>query len=175
MLIDQICCTRNQPMAYFPVVVLSSVVMGLLLTPMIYVAIGALSGFAMAFAFLSLPSLLACTLILSYRFLARPGVRESSRARFSAVESIAWLLVGSFLFVISDFTLLTLSERVGLFCTLLLIASFLAAPWMALRPCALVVRIAQWPKPLVLACSLSATVLLIMGSAIYLYKPDPFL
>ncbi|GKT23379.1 hypothetical protein [Acidovorax sp. SUPP3334] len=162
-------------MIHFSVVVLSSLIMGLLLTPTIYIAMGALGGFATAFTFISLPLLLACTLFLLCRFLAKPGSTATPRQWLAGLESIAWLGVVFFLFIVSGFTLLTHAERVGLFCTLLLIASFLAAPWMALRPSMLAARIARWPARWVSASSLIAPVVLIVGSAMYLHTPEHFL
>lgn len=56
--------------------VLSSLIMGLQLTPLVYIGIGALGRFAAAFALISLPLLLACGLFLFYLYL-RTGICTS--------------------------------------------------------------------------------------------------
>ncbi|XVJ69342.1 MAG: hypothetical protein HEQ39_06585 [Rhizobacter sp.] len=161
--------------AKFPVIVLTSFIMGLLLTPLVYVAIGALGGFSMAFSILSLPLLLVSTLFLMRRFLLRISAPGKAGLGFMVVELVCWLLVGVFLFIVSGFTLLTAEERMGQFCVLLLIATVLATPLVLLRPSALARRVAQWPAQLVLACSLMAAVASIMFAVIHLSTPARFL
>jgi hypothetical protein len=155
--------------------VLSSSIMGLLLTPLAYIGIGALGGFAMAFALISLPLLLVCGLFLLYRYLRRPGCSPSLRRWLPAAEAIAWLLVAFFLVIASGFTLLTTAERIGLFCTLTLVMSVVAAPWMALRPSALATRVARWPTTPVAAAAAACTLVLLGGALAYLVMPSRFL
>ena len=158
-----------------PVVVLSSFIFGLLLTPLVYIAIGALGGFSMAFSVLSLPPLLGSMLFLVRRLFSQSPAHGTARPGLMAAEAACWLLVGAFLLIVSGFTLLTTQERMGLFCVLLLLASVLAAPWVLLRPSALVARVAQWPAQLVLACSLTAAVASIMFAVVHVFTPSRFL
>lgn len=158
-----------------PAVILSSFIMGLLLTPLGYIAIGALGGFSPAFSVLSLPLVLGSTLFLLFRFLPRIPASEVTRRWLMAIEFASWLLVGLFLIIVSGFTLLTTWERIGLFCVLLSAASVLVTPFMFLRPSALATRVAQWPAPIPLVCSVSFAGLSIVCAVIYLLTPSRFL
>ena len=158
-----------------PAVVLSSLIMGLLFAPLGYIAIGALGGFSSAFSMLSLPLLLGSTLFLSSRLLPRVTAPEGSRWWLKALEFVSWSLVGLFLLIVSGFTLLTTWERIGLFCVLLSVASVLIAPFIFLRPSALVAKVAQWPAQVVLVCSVSLAGLLIVCAVTYLLTPSRFL
>ncbi|MVT29208.1 hypothetical protein GO496_14925 [Acidovorax citrulli] len=80
-----------------------------------------------------------------------------------------------FLAIVSGFTLLTTAERIGLFCTLVLVAALFAAPWMALRPSALAARVAQWPTAALAAGALAMGVLLIGCTVVYLLTPSRFI
>lgn len=158
-----------------PVVVLSSFIIGLLLTPLVYIAIGALGGFSMAFSLLSLPPLLGSMLFLLRRLVASSPAQGTAGRGLMAAEAVCWLLVGFFLLIVSGFTLLTTQERFGLFCVLLLLASVLASPWVLLRPSALVARVAQWPAQLVVAGALAAAVASIMFAVVHGFTPSRFL
>ncbi|MDA8519839.1 hypothetical protein [Acidovorax sp. NCPPB 4044] len=156
-------------------VALASVIVGLLLTPLAYIGIGALGGFAIAFAAISMPLLLLCSLFLFHRYLRRPAASAHPRRWPQVAEAAAWLLVVFFLAIVSGFTLLTTAERFGLFCTLALVASLVALPWMALRPSALVARVAQWPAAAVAAGALMSVGVLAGGAVVYLVTPSRFL
>jgi hypothetical protein len=158
-----------------PVIVLSACFMGLLLTPLAYVSIGALGGFSSAFSMLSVPLLLGSTLFLLFRLLPRIPAPELTRTWSMAIEAVSWLLLGLFLIIVSGFTLLTTWERIGLFCVLLWVAAVLVAPLIFLRPSALVSRVAQWPAPIVLVGSVSFAGLSIVCAVIYLLIPSRFL
>jgi hypothetical protein len=106
---------------------LSACVLGLVLCPFAYIAIGALTGFAPAFSFLALPPLLASVGYLLYRYLLRQG-RGSSNKLLVTTEIVSWILIAAFLVVVSDFTLLTRFERIGLFCTLFLVTTMVSLP-----------------------------------------------
>ena len=86
--------------------VLSSTIMGLLITPLVYVGIGALGGFAAAFALISLPVLLTCCLFLFYRYLRRPASPTRPQPWLLAAEAVAWLLVAFFLVIVSGLVLM---------------------------------------------------------------------
>ncbi|ABM31914.1 hypothetical protein [Paracidovorax citrulli] len=156
-------------------VTMSSLIMGLLLTPLIYIGIGALGGFGAGFAIISLPVLLACSAFLFHRYLRRPAAPSGRAPWLQVAEAASWLLVVFFLAIVSGFTLLTTAERIGLFCTLVLVAALFAAPWMALRPSALAARVAQWPTAALAAGALAMGVLLIGCTVVYLLTPSRFI
>jgi hypothetical protein len=115
---------------------LSACVLGLVLCPFGYIAIGALAGFAPAFSFLTLPPLLASAGFLLYRFLSRP-VEGISSNLLMYTEVVSWIVVVAFLVVVSKFTLLTRFEQIGLFSTLFLGASLVSLPGVIMRRTAL--------------------------------------
>jgi|GEM_PF-6680875 hypothetical protein len=154
--------------------VLSSLIMGLQLTPLVYIGIGALGRFAAAFALISLPLLLACGLFLFYLYL-RTGICTSLKRWLRAAGAVAWLLLAFFLVIASGFTLLTTAERIGLFCTLALVMSLVAAPWMALRPSARATRVARLPSTPVAKDAAACALLLLGGSMAYPAMPSRFL
>ena len=161
-----------------PVVVLSSFIIGLLLTPRVYIVIigvlGGGGGFPMAFSVL-FPPLLGSMLFLVSRLFFHSRAQGTARLLLMVAEAVCWLMVGVFLFLVSGFTLLTTQERMGSFSMLLLLASVLAAPVVLLRPPVLVARVARWPAHLVLACSLTVTVTLITFAVVYAFTPARFL
>jgi hypothetical protein len=155
--------------------VLSSSIMGLLLAPLVYIGIGSLSGFAVAFSLISLPLLLPSCAFLLYSYLRRPANLNAPRRWLPVAESITWLVVALFLVLVSGFTLLTTTERIGLFFTLALAASLTAAPCMAFRPTSLAARISQWPVSWVVASAGACAMALVGGTVAYLLTPSRFL
>ena len=139
-----------------------------LLTPLACIGIGAMAGFAPAFPLLALP---ACGVLLHRHVLHSTPASPARPFLAGLVETAAWLGVGLFLSLVSGFNLHAGGERMGLFATLLLASAGVAAPWMALRPTALVARIAGWPKVAVRTATAVASVLLATLAAVWLATP----
>lgn len=152
---------------------LTASVFGLVLCPFAYIAIGALAGFAPAFSFLALPPLLASIGYLIYRFFSKPGCRSANNLHLLA-EIVSWMLILGFLIVASNFTLLTKSERIGLFSTLFLITSFVSLPAVLIRKTALGARLMRLQD--VIAIPLLSAILLvaIVAMAMYLLRAPAF-
>ena len=101
-----------------------ALLMGLLAAPWVYAGLGALSAFPSPFAAVATPLLILATLDLWVEAFARPRGFRAARL-VGAVLSAAALL--TILSVLTEFTLLTAAERVGLFATVWLGA---AAVWI---------------------------------------------
>ncbi len=159
----------------FPALVLSAFMMGLSLTPLAYIGIGALGGFSAAFSVLAVPLSVCAMLLLLWRFLGRPRAQQATPAWLWVTEAAAWLVIGVFGLIVSGFTLFTPMERIGLFCVLLLVTSALSAPVVWWRPSALVACVLAWPSRLVLAGALLVTAATMLFTVIYVATPSRFL
>lgn len=157
----------------FPSLGLSACVLGLVLCPLAYIAIGALTGFAPAFSFLSLPLLFASTGYLLYRYLSKPGRASSSKWLMTA-EMVSWILIIAFLVIVSDFTLLTKFERIGLFCSLFLVASLISLPFVLMRQTALRERLKRLPNSAILILLLVILLAAAGTMALYLQRVPAF-
>ena len=152
---------------------LSACVLGLVLCPFAYIAIGALTGFAPAFSFLTLPPLLASVGYLLYQFLSRP-VRGSSSNLLVLAEIVSWILVAAFLVVVSNFTLLTGFERIGLFSTLFLVATLVSLPAVLVRRTALRERLRRLPDVVTIVLLLAVLLVAVVTMAVYLLRAPAF-
>src|SRR5688572_30321869 len=91
------------------VVGLASCILGLVVSPYVYVAFGAQRQFPLAFSLITLPPLLLGSGFLFWRFLSRPTPGTTSKALL-AVEGVCLLIVVIFLVLISRFSLFTTFE-----------------------------------------------------------------
>ncbi len=124
---------------------LAACIVGLVVCPFAFIAIGALSGFSLVFSFIALPPLLASSACLLYRFLSAPSVKSSSRWWWLA-QIVSWMFIFAFLVIISGFTLLTIAERFGLLSSLFLVCSLLSLPFVIHRETALRQTLQSWPQ-----------------------------
>ncbi len=152
---------------------LSACVLGLVLCPFAYIAIGALTGFAPAFSFLTLPPLLASAGYLLYRFLSRPVPGSSSNLLVLA-EIISWILIAAFLVVVSDFTLLNRFERIGLFSMLFLVTTLVSLPTVLVRQTALGERLRWLPDVVTILLLLAILLVALVTMAVYLFRAPAF-
>jgi hypothetical protein len=152
---------------------LSACVLGFVLCPLAYIAIGALMGFAPAFSFLTLPPLCASISYLLYRFLSKLG-RGSSSKLLVMVEIVSWILIIAFLIVVSDFTLLTRFERIGLFCTLFLLTTLVSLPIALMRQTVLGERLRQLPNTVTILLLLIVLLVTVVIMTVYLLRAPAF-
>jgi hypothetical protein len=152
---------------------LAACVLGLVLCPFAYIAIGALSGFAPAFSFLTLPPLLASAGYLLYRFLSRPAQGPSSALLLSA-EVVSWLLIAAFLFAVSGFTLATRFERIGLSATLFVAAAVVSLPGVLIRRTALQQRLRRLPDGVAILLLLAVLAVATSTMVVYLLRAPAF-
>lgn len=131
-----------------PAAGLAACVLGLVLCPFGYVAIGALAGFAPAFAWVTLPPLLLSSGYLLFRFLSPPKENASSSLHRIA-EVSSWIVIVAFIAIVSGFTLQTKFERVGFSLTIFLVTSLLCLPVVLMRKTALQQRLARLPNGVV--------------------------
>ncbi len=136
-------CEMNT--ANFLTKILAGSILGLILCPFAYIAIGALGGFAPAFSLIALPPLLASSACLLYRFLSSPAA-TSAKQRWLFIQILCWFLIAVFLGIVSGFTLLTTAERFGLFSTLFLACTLLSLPIVMKRNNALSAKLQTWPQ-----------------------------
>ena len=91
------------------------------------------------------------------------------------LESISWIVIVLFLVIVSGFTLLTHSERVGLVSSFFLLASVCVLPVVFMRNTALKHRLTKLPK----AASISFLVVVLLTTGIcaivYLLTPTKFI
>lgn len=129
----------------FPATALAACVLGLVICPYLYIAIGALSNFKLAFSLLVLPLFLAGSGFLLWRFLSRPTDRAMNTLLL-VIEGIGWIAVVAFLFLISGINLQIGFERFGASSTLFLLASVCCLPLVLMRKTALEQRLTQLPN-----------------------------
>jgi len=115
-----------------PTAALAASILGLVICPYLYIAIGALTGFNLAFSLLILPLFLLSSVVLFWRFLSKPK-DKSTNIRFILLEIVCWTGVIAFLGIISGFTLMTVSERIGLSSAFFLLASVGILPLILFR------------------------------------------
>lgn len=112
---------------------LAACCVGLALSPLAYIATGALGGFAPVFSMITLPPLAAALGLLLYRLLGRPRPADSGPVG-AVAEGLSWLVVVAFLVLVSGFTLMTPFERVGQTLSYFLTCTVLSVPLILWRP-----------------------------------------
>ena len=152
---------------------LSACVLGLVLCPLAYIAIGALTGFAPAFSFLTLPPLLASTSYLLYRLLSKLGRGYSSKLLMTA-EIVSWILIIAFLILVSDFTLFSGFERIGLFSMLFLLSTLVSLPIALMRQTVLGERLRQLPNTVAILLLLVVLLVAVVIMTVYLLREPTF-
>lgn len=153
-----------------PAVGLASCVIGLIVSPYLYIASGALFQFPPVFSLAALPPLLFGSGFLLWRFFAKPTERGMSLIAI-AIEAISWTAIVIFLILISRFSLFTAFERAGLFCTFFLLASVLCLPLLSLRNTALKQRLKKLPGGVAIAVLI--LVLASSGLLVIIYQLSP--
>jgi hypothetical protein len=143
-----------------PAAALASCSVGLILCPFVFIAGGALSGFATVASLVLLPPfLLSCGFLLR-RYLARPGASAGRQALLGSLEAIAWLVVVTFLYWLSGVNLSRGFERFGTVCMAFLASSAIALPLLLLRSTRLEAAWTRLPRALSVVA-----LLLILGVA----------
>jgi hypothetical protein len=160
--------------ANLPTAGLAACVLGLALCPFIYIAIGALAGFAPAFSFVALPPLLISCGYLLYRFLSKPSAPAPSGLGLVA-ELVSWMVIVAFVAIVSNFTLQSPFERLGLSLCFFLLASVLCLPIVLMRRTALQQRLMQLPSAAVTFLLLVVVLLSATMAAIYLSRAPAFI
>ena len=157
-----------------PVAGLTACVLGLVLCPFAYVAIGALAAFAPAFSWIALPPLLLSNVYLLYRFLAKPNESSSGRLHLIA-EVLSWIMIAAFVAVVSGFTLQTAFERIGLSLTIFLMASLFCLPAAVMRKTALQQRLMRLPNGVVKSVLLVVVSVSVIIATAYLFGTPAFI
>lgn len=156
-----------------PVLGLAACVLGLALSPLPFIAVGALSHFAPLFGAVALPAVLAAGGFLLWRYLAAPADRTARARLLAAGEVLSWTVVAAFLLLVTRYNLMGTFERVGAACTAFLVASALSLPVVAARPGALERRLDALPRGGVLAVLLMTILAAALVVALYLRTPPP--
>ena len=145
----------------FPAAALAAFILGLVVCPFVYIAVGAPFTFKPAFSLLMLPPVLVGSGFLLWRFLSKP-TEHARNIPFLIIEGISWIAIVTFIILTSRFNLLTGLERFGLFCTFFLLASVSCLPLVLMRNTALEQRLRQLPK----GVSLSALLIILALSGL---------
>lgn len=124
---------------------LAACILGLATCPFPFIAIGALSHFALAFSFVVLPPFLIGSGFLLWRYLRRPAATAGS-IPVLATEVLSWVAIAVFLFFVSAINLQSTAERIGLSSQFFLLTSCIWLPWVFRRETALEARIKRLPK-----------------------------
>jgi hypothetical protein len=152
---------------------LGACIMGLVFSPYLHIATGALTHFQPAFGLITLPPFLLGSGFLIWRLLSKPGQGVTSVA-LSVLEGICVLIVLVFLLLISNYSFASPFDRLGLVCTFLLPTSACCLPLMFARDTVLQERLRRLPR----AVSMSALVLIValagLVMAVYLSRPPRF-
>lgn len=94
-------------------VYVSACILAICLAPLGYIGIGALASFAATFSFVSLPPLAAAMIYLLYRYGVAPGSHNSRGVGSIVANAAAWMIIISFLWVVSHYNLFKPLERFG--------------------------------------------------------------
>jgi len=158
-----------------PAVALAALVLGLLVCPFLFIAMGALFRFPPLLSLVALPPLLLGSGFLLRRYLARPTEAAARGAALLVVEGLSWAVVGVFLFLVSGINIMTRFERLGTVCTSFLAASAVSLPLVLVRRTALERRLARLPGAV--AAVASALILLAAGLVMiaFLRAPPAFI
>lgn len=153
---------------------LAAWLIGLLLCPAGYVALGALARFAPALALVIGPPVLLSTAYLLVRCLSGPAAAPAA-AWHGVAEAMSWLCVLGFLVVVSGFGLHTRYERMTLTVTLHLGCWLLALPVVVLRGrTRLLDRMARLPQAVALAALAALVMWALACAAAYGLRPAAF-
>jgi len=154
---------------------LAACILGLVLCPFLFIAVGALSGFSDAFSFVMLPPFLLGSGFLLARFLSKPSDRAMRSVLLLAIEGVSWVAVGTFLYFVSGFNLMSGLERSGAACTSFLVASAASLPIVLLRRTALERRLAPLPSAVTVTLLLLILVVSGLATIAYLVAPPAFI
>jgi hypothetical protein len=123
---------------------LAAMVLGLIVCPLVFVAIGGRRDLRPIFFAAASPPVLAATAFLLFRYLARPSV-VPPRMASKILEVLSWVVVTTFLVVVSGVNLLVGIERVGASAGIFLVVSLVWLPILIKRRTAIEHRLARLP------------------------------
>jgi hypothetical protein len=139
---------------------LAACIVGLVICPVAYIALGIRAEFSWRFYFTALPTFaLACGFLL-WRYLGKPGERTAPRLPALLAEGVAWIVIARFLFLVSGIHLLRGAERIGVASKWFLVATAISLPIVVMRRTALQRRLTALPKAVV-----TTMLLLVLGLA----------
>lgn len=136
----------NSRMDRFPSAALTACILGLVICPAPFIAIGARSGLPSAIGFVLLPAFVFGSAFLLVRFLGKTANRSPGAHAMRIAEAAAWVVIAAFLFFVSGVNLMTGVERSGAVSTFFLAASVCWLPVVAVRKTALEARLTQLPR-----------------------------
>ena len=155
-----------------PAALLTACLLGLWSSPWGYVAMGALFQFSPMASLFLLPPLLLGQGYLGWRYLV-PLSGSTARSRLLA-EVPAWAAILFFLYVVSNFTLMTLFERLGLFSTIHLICVGLGLLSLPLGTSKLEQRLRRLPNGVTAAVAVAILLVELVLMIVCLLKAPAF-
>lgn len=129
--------------------------LGLIVCPFAYIALGIRAEFSPTFYVVALLPFLLASGFLLWRYLSKPSERTMRRLPALVAEGISWVVVARFLVVVSAINLVRGAERVGVAAQWFLAATAISLPIALTRRTALQRRLASLPKGIVVAALLS--------------------
>jgi hypothetical protein len=130
----------------FPAALLAAYVVGVVLSPLGYVATGALGDFRTSFALAALPLLAASIGFLLWRYLREGQDDERGAGALRVVEALGLAFVVGFLVLASGARLTRGAQRIGIAAGFALAAMVLALALVLPRRSALEARLARVPR-----------------------------
>lgn len=155
----------------FPVAPLAACVLGLVVCPFAYFAVGALSDLRAPYRYVMVPAFLLASGALLVRYLAKPTEQPGRRLRLLVIEVASWIAIAIFLFIVSGLRLMTGVERVGAACAAFMLASALCLPVVLIRRTALEQRLARLPTAALVTALLA--ILATSSAAVIAYLTTP--
>ncbi len=158
-----------------PALGLGACLVGLVLSPLGFIATGALSDFSPVFSTLMLPPLLLGGAFLLRRLLARPRERPPERRPPWLLDAASWIVVAGALYLISGANLMRGLERLGAVCTFFLAGAVLGLPILLRRQTAVETRLARLPRTASLILLTAIVGLAGWAMVAYLTAPPAFI
>ena len=155
-----------------PALLLASLISGLLLTPVLYIAIGALGAFSIQLSYFILPPFILCAGFLFWRLFSSYG---SANRLMIVLEAVSWAGVVFFLAILSGFRLFTLAERIGFASSIYIVAVLISYPVLRFRASVLLSRVEKLPETVSSLVVLTITGLTAVGSGYYLVSQSSFM
>ncbi len=153
---------------------LPACILGLLFCPLAYVVIGALSGFSFILSAILIPPLLISTGYLTYSYIFSETKEKTSWIK-NSIEGICWVIIIFFIYVISNFTLFTLLERVGFFALLYFITNAIFIIFTLFYKTNLEDRLGKIPESISLMLSALIILTVVSLGATYLLTNSSFI
>jgi hypothetical protein len=157
-----------------PAALLAACVIGLVLSPLGYVATGALGDFRASFALVALPLLVASIAFLLWRYLRAARDDARGAGALGVAEALGIAVVVGFLVLASGARLTRGAQRVGIAAGFALAATVIALALVLPRRSALEARLARVPRGAAVAALVALLLAALAAVGVALATPARF-